>query len=1549
MAAKAGLGIAPCIVGVAAVVAVWSSKSELTAADYFSSTDVIYVGTNCTSSFTDQPMDGSGFTLTVTSSAGTMSIGSVYTSSGAVYNGNTLKDSNGNEISYNLATFTDTFGLTGATATTSVQNIIGAASWTDANGDTQTLTPTYTSYTLKSSFGCAGLADFTDTGIGLPTQFSLPDSTALGLTWEPNEVTSGDVTGRLAQITLRSGSTVQFNYNPSNLGASSNYNLNCTYLVPNSMTRTTSDGTVAYSWAHTSTGNTTTVLDIGQNKTVYTFSAPGVNNTTAALTEIQYFANTGSITAAAYASTATNTITYCYNSGPSPTVSSCPTASVTLPVTELAVFTSPNGLSPSETYQTFDNFGNVMTSAQYDFALPYPATPLIATTNVMAVNGSGSCSNIGATINNKVCSSTTAILGNTVAMSKYTYSATGNLLTTSVSPNGGTSYLSNSTANSYNSNGTPSALYDFNNNATTFAYNSGYYTNCTGCTQYPFATRRTKGGLNTYAIYNGYSGVKTEDEDANSNDTNYYYATTTSCSIGTTADPWSRVLAVCDPLNNEVFKTYSATSLTSRYSFGSSVNNVTTTLDGYGRTINVQRQQGPSSPNWDTVSTYRGFSTVIPTTQTTNPCSMTSGLECGTTYGPTVGGSVLAGGLFEATLTQSGSNATITTEYDQNTTLKTLSPFPSGENNKETQNVYNGAGWLTSACGISSLVSGNVLCSGRSHGIGPSGILTTVSYSSGTPSGSMTVQSCRGASGSQQCRTTTTDGLGRVISKITPEGGTWTYTYDTACSSSYTNTAGRLAETVDPNGNTLCYSYDALGRILLVNATNGATTSCRWFYYDNGEGSGTTSGGYTGTIPSGISLSNQYGRMVEATTDACTAVGSHTSSTLITDEWWAYDKDGRPTAEWELTPNSTQYYESTATYTGPALIAVDLASPSEFTATYNLDGEGRWNALTVGANVIVPSLGVTYNAASQPTQILLGTGTDQDDYTYWPDTLLMKAWEFQVNSVQENAILSWNPNNTLKQLAITDGFNANGSMTCSYNSGLVSGTGYDDLNRLIGFSCTGAGGTWGQAFSYDQFTNITTAGTNLPSWNPTYSLTTNHYACSGCTNDSNGNVTNDGTTAYSWNVFSKMASVNMSGIGCATNGDCIVYDALGRAVEIDDGATKTEIWYTPLGKTAFMNGTTFRYSYEPAPGGGTVYSERYYFHKDWMGNARIQSLVPGTPSVYTDRAFTPYGVPFDIFGGTGQSDTLFAGLTQDIFSGMYDTPNRELTAVQSRFMSPDPAGFGWNQYAYPTNPNSAVDPSGLQPGGIGGPTCLVARRLGSNMVPSTCAGGPTDGGGGGGDDGGDDGGFLGSDGFGDPFAGAGGPSISPLEGNLEDENMAALVSATGPGLDVSALLAGPQDGGGSVGADSFQFSTQNTDDFTPAPTLLNAGENAQISEPGYGDLSGDILDVNLMLADFTLAWPPRGAAAAVPHMSARLTVTTYKLQTVNEDGSATYVQACPGSSIATCGAAMYLGSEVANWAEEYQLYVIIGGQAGRCIDVSLVQYLNGPPAPKPCD
>jgi RHS repeat-associated protein len=179
-----------------------------------------------------------------------------------------------------------------------------------------------------------------------------------------------------------------------------------------------------------------------------------------------------------------------------------------------------------------------------------------------------------------------------------------------------------------------------------------------------------------------------------------------------------------------------------------------------------------------------------------------------------------------------------------------------------------------------------------------------------------------------------------------------------------------------------------------------------------------------------------------------------------------------------------------------------------------------------------------------------------------------------------------------------------------------------------------------------------------------------------------------------------MASVNMSGSNCATNGDCIVYDALGRPVEIDAGSGKTEIWYTQLGKTAYMSGATLNYLRFPGPGGGSAMytastSEVYWNHPDWMGSARIVSRLGASPAVVTDRAFAPYGEAFNIFGGTSQNETMFASLTQDTFSGMYDTPNREVTAVQSRFMSPDPAGAGWNQYAWPTNPNNFSDRSGL--------------------------------------------------------------------------------------------------------------------------------------------------------------------------------------------------------------------------------------------------------------
>jgi RHS repeat-associated protein len=65
---------------------------------------------------------------------------------------------------------------------------------------------------------------------------------------------------------------------------------------------------------------------------------------------------------------------------------------------------------------------------------------------------------------------------------------------------------------------------------------------------------------------------------------------------------------------------------------------------------------------------------------------------------------------------------------------------------------------------------------------------------------------------------------------------------------------------------------------------------------------------------------------------------------------------------------------------------------------------------------------------------------------------------------------------------------------------------------------------------------------------------------------------------------------------------------------------------------------------------------------------------------------------------SGNGDLNFTGDYQDLFSGLYDPPNREFdTSSGSRWLSPDPARASWNAYSYATNPNSFVDPLGLDP------------------------------------------------------------------------------------------------------------------------------------------------------------------------------------------------------------------------------------------------------------
>jgi YD repeat-containing protein len=1246
------------------------------------------------SGFTDTTIDGSGLTLTESNSTGI----SLYARNGSSFGsglsfGETILDANGNSISVVGSDYVDTLGLK------VLMMGSNGVSWTDVNNGSPAISFPLSTPTLKTVFGCSGITDINSSSTTtMISGISYPDGTSLGIGYEITPGNSPKVTGRIGTLTLREGGLITYSYLGSNNG------INCTYQTAPELKRVTSDGMTTYTLAYSLISGvnyeaTNTVVDNGGNHTIYTFT--GLTSTGNAalptaqvLTEVQHYQGS---------STLLTTDVYCYNT----VFSSCsfgaaPTATVSYPVTKLIVMHKVSGMSTTSATEThFDAYGNVTYSAQYDFGgtSPVRATTIKYGTCTASCNtATPTISSIGSNVNDKPGEVVTTQNGTTVAQANYTYSTTsgaaGNLLSTSVWT--GSAFIGQSSQNTYNSNGTPITTYDLANNPTTYGYSSSGYTGCGTCTQYPFPTSITKGGLTTWATWNGVGGVKLSDTDANGAGTNYCYNTGSTCPGGT-ADPFWRIMSVTDPLFNEVFKTYpkgtSPGTVNSTFTFnsGNSIQNTTVKTDGYGRTTNVQKQQSPTSTQYDTATTAYGWSSNYRTVATSQPCSEASGGSCTTVhtnyYDP-------LGRLNEEATT---SNETLQHTYTQNDDLSVLGPAPTGdgEHTKQVQKQYDGLGRLQYSCMIGN--GSTTACTGQ-HSGSQNGISDAYAYGQG--SGYTTVSVQRGGSSGQQ-RSKTYDAMGRVTQTVTPEGGTWRYYYDSnsACSGS-TNTAGRLVETADPNGTDTCYSYDALGRITLVYANGISSCTQRLFYYDG-------SSGFSGTIPSGVTTPTySLGRMVEAATATCSA-----PVTLLTDEWFSYDKDGNETDLWETTPNAGHYFHSVATFAGNnAVLTTHLEVPSLITTTYTLDGEGRWSGASnnsgSGVTVVPIPPGVTYNAASQPLNVPLGNSTDYDSYTYDANTGRMKTWLFQVgtgSSNQENAILTWNPIGSLQSLAITDDFHSIGTQTCNFGTSSPVNMGYDDWNRLLYDDC--GSGNWGESFTYDSngYDNLTKtqlSGHTGTTFHPGYNLSNNQYASGyGASYDSDGNQLYDPSNmnTYSWNEFGKMASIDKVGANCVTKGTCVTYDAFGRDVEIDSGTTYTEIFYTQVGK-ALQHGTTEVYSYWQLPGGGTqIYSgSTGYLHKDWLGSARLMSSITAQTVTY-DQALTPYGEQYAPSGSVG-TQAMFMGTTQDISSGtsgLWDTPNRELGSAPSRWLSPDPAGAGWNQYAYATNPNSMVDPTGL--------------------------------------------------------------------------------------------------------------------------------------------------------------------------------------------------------------------------------------------------------------
>jgi RHS repeat-associated protein len=293
-----------------------------------------------------------------------------------------------------------------------------------------------------------------------------------------------------------------------------------------------------------------------------------------------------------------------------------------------------------------------------------------------------------------------------------------------------------------------------------------------------------------------------------------------------------------------------------------------------------------------------------------------------------------------------------------------------------------------------------------------------------------------------------------------------------------------------------------------------------------------------------------------------------------------------------------------------------------------------------------------------------------------------------------NGGLTWNPNGTLGQLAITDQFNSGNSQTCNYS--------HDDIVRVASANC---GSAAAQTFAYDPFGNIDKAGSPY-TFSATYSAPTNRIVCIGgsgsnCsggiipTYDANGNVTVDSLHSYSWDADGN--SITLDGIG-------LTFDALDRMVEQNRSGSYRQIVYGPGGgKLALMSSQSLVKAFVSLPGQATaVYAGSgldHYRHSDWLGGARLTSST--SQAYISSVAYAPYG---ETYAASGSTDPSFTGDNPDTVSTDYDFLYREYSN-EGRWVSPDPAGLNavdpsspqsWNRYAYVwNNPCNAVDPVGL--------------------------------------------------------------------------------------------------------------------------------------------------------------------------------------------------------------------------------------------------------------
>jgi RHS repeat-associated protein len=847
--------------------------------------------------------DGSGLTLTS---------GTVYTKYGqAIVPGQgsgTATDRNGNQISTNGSSFTDTLGTTALSVSGSAPNPV-YFTYTSPSTTQVSVQVNYSSYTVKTNFGCSGITEYPATSVPLVSSIVLPDGTSYAIIYEPTPGTPGDVTGRIQSISLPTGGTISYSYSGGSGG------IVCADGSTATLTRTTPDG--AWSYAHSESGTawTTTVQDPQGNQTMLDFQG---------LYETERQAYQGSTSG-----TLLTTVVTCYNGN----TSNCNTTAVTLPITQkTATVQLPGGLQCKHNY-LYNSFGQMTEADDYDYANGAPGSLIRKRLITFSAVGN---------VQARVTASTYDGQSHLVAQATYTYDQ-GSVTTTSGTPQhiSVSGSRANLTTVSYLVHGSTTlnktfTYYDTGNIKQATDLNGAVTGYTYGACGNSFPTSISEPlSLSRSETWNCTGGVETSVTDENGKTVTTTYN-----------DPYFwRPNSVQDPASNVTNISYNnATSIETSLLFngGSSTVDVLATADALGRPYIVQTKEGPSSGTYD--STETDYDSLGRPSRRTLPYSGAAGQSNSSAPATNVTYDTLGR---RTGLTDSGGRS-VTFSYSQNDTYRTVGPAPTGENTKRSQFEYDSIGRLISVCEITS-GSGSGTCSQTSS---VTGYWTEYAYDSLNDLTGVT-QNAQAAPSNQQTRSYTYDDMRRLTSETNPESGATTYVYDSdlTCGTS----SGNLVKKVDAVGNTTCYAYDALHRNTSVTYSGpyASSTPRKYFIYD------------AATVNS-IAMVNTKARLAEAYTcfSPCT--------TKITDLGFSYTARGEVSDVYESTPHSSGYYHVAASYWANGRLNQLSGLSGLPTITYNVDGEGRVYSASASSGQN-PLASTAYNVASQLTQVNLGS------------------------------------------------------------------------------------------------------------------------------------------------------------------------------------------------------------------------------------------------------------------------------------------------------------------------------------------------------------------------------------------------------------------------------------------------------------------------------------------------------------------------------------------------------------------------------------------------